>query len=111
MKDYRDRRRAFEEAGLWAGRFTLGTDPAEVTRAFIAEGMTVATGVRDGKVIPFSPSYYQSSAFPQLWVRSPTQASGELHKVVGFPLVRAGLRQELKAVPFDGTGLTKELRA
>lgn len=111
VKAYRDKRRAFEDAGLWTGRFSLDTDPAEITRAYIAENMTVATGGEAGKPKPYPTTHYQSSAFPELWIKASTQASGEIDKVVGFPLVRAGLRRELKAIPFDGAGLTNEIRA
>jgi len=37
-----------------------------------------------------------------LWLRSPIQSAGETEKVVGFPVVPRDLRQQLKAIPFDG---------
>jgi hypothetical protein len=50
---------------------------------------------------PFPISNYQVPAFPKLWLHSPTQASGELDKVVGFPIVPRPLRDALKRLPFD----------
>lgn len=111
VKDYRAKHRAFHEAGLWSGCFKLDTDMAGAARAYIAEHMTGAQGNRGGKAVPFPPTYYQGTAFPTLWPKSSTQASGEVDKVVGLPIVRAGLRQDLKAVTFDGAGLTDEIRA
>lgn len=113
MKAYREARRAFAEQGLRAERFTLATDPGEITRAFIAEHLTVAIRGKEPDAKPFAVSPYQSSAFPQIWIASPTQASGELDKVVGFPLVGVGLRRSLKALPFDADApaLDADLRA
>lgn len=48
--------------------------------------------------------------FPSIWVQSPTQASGELDKVVGFPILPRYLRQPLKALPIDQTELDPALR-
>ncbi|SFH17829.1 hypothetical protein SAMN04488020_107235 [Palleronia marisminoris] len=75
VKADRDKPRAFEVAGLWAGRFTLDTDPAEITRAYIGENMTVAMGGEAGERRKYSTTHYQSSAFPGIWMRSLTQAS------------------------------------
>lgn len=73
--------------------------------------MTVAT--HGGGSRPFPISNFQGSAFPKLWMRSPTQASGELDKVVGFPIVDPWLRARLKKLPFDPqpSALDDELRA
>lgn len=110
VKDYRKRRQSFENEGLYDGRFSLATDTAEITRAFISTYMAVATRGENGSQAPYPTSHYQTSAFPSLWIRSPTQASGELDKIVGFPILRASLRRELKEIPFDGTGLPDDLR-
>jgi hypothetical protein len=67
--------------------------------------------VREGKSTrPFPISNYQIAAFPKIWARSRTQASGELDKVVGFPIVPKPLRSRLKALPFDAADLDDELR-
>ncbi|WP_143535468.1 hypothetical protein [Roseisalinus antarcticus] len=43
-------------------------------------------------------------------MKSPTQASGELDKVVGFPVVATGLRRRQKELPFDTADLDADLR-
>src|SRR5690606_33184550 len=91
------------------GRFDPDTDVETVTKAFIAERMTVA--VRGGQTpAPFATSNYQVPAFPKIWLRAPTQASGELDKVVGFPVVPRALRRQLKELPFDAKDLDDDLR-
>lgn len=50
-----------------------------MTKAFIADGMKNAVS-RKKNAKPFPHSNYQVPLFPKLWVRSPTQASGELDK-------------------------------
>jgi hypothetical protein len=69
--------------------------------------MTVATSPAGG---PFPISNFHGSAFPQLWLRTPTQSSGEIDKVVGFPIVDSWLRHRLKALPFNPAALDDELR-
>lgn len=91
----------------FAGRFEYETDQQTITEAFIAVGLKAA--VR-GTASHFQISNYQSGAFPPLWVRSPTEASGEIGKVVGFPIVPSPLRQTLKDIPFDEKTLSAELR-
>ena len=109
VRKYRGDRRHFHNDGMYEGHFDPETDAETVSQAFIAKHLKVAT--RRGKPPkPFPISNYQVPAFPKIWVRSPTQASGELDKVVGFPIVPKALRNRLKALPFDATGLEEELR-
>lgn len=100
VKSYRKDWKQFYNDGMYEGRFDPDTDAGTITRAFIADGMTTATKAGARKR-PFPISNYQIPAFPLLWLRSPTQASGELDKVVGFPIVPRGLRDQIKAVAFD----------
>jgi len=93
-------------------RFTwevVDRDPAAETwtnsqflRAYIAEKMTTRTRlVDDGRRLPFQNDNYRQGHQLQLWVQSPMQTSGEIDRVVGFPLVRKTLRHALKHVPWD----------
>ena len=109
VKEYRDQRWNFRNFGMYDGRFTLETDPQFITREYIRENMS--TAVKPGKVeVPYPNSNYRVPMFPKLWIRSPTQASGELDKVVGFPIVRKGLRRQLKGIPFNATEFDEEVR-
>lgn len=107
VKGYRKDRWQFYNDGMYDGRFTEKTKPAVVTKAYIAATMTVATSPAGG---PFPISNFHGSAFPQLWLRAPTQSSGEIDKVVGFPIVAPWLRHRLKVLPFNPTVLDDELR-
>lgn len=100
VKRYRTDWRRFRDDGMSCCRFPVDADAETITRAFIAERMTVATRGEDDPA-PWPISNYRVPAFPVVWLRAPTQASGELDKVVGFPIVPRGLRDELKAMPFD----------
>lgn len=98
VKAYKKARRQFHNDGMYAGRFSPETDARTVTEAYIADHMTPALrGTR-----PYPGSNYQIPVFPKLWVSAPTQASGELDKVVGFPILPRHLRREVKNIPFDG---------
>jgi hypothetical protein len=46
-------------------------------------------------------TFLQRSAYPQVWVHSPIQSSGETNKIVGMPIVRRDMRQHLKRLRFD----------
>lgn len=96
---YRKDRREFLEEGLYTGRFQQDIGTADLTRAYIAAKMTVET--RDDGARPFPISNFHGSAFPQVWVRSPTQSGGEMDKVVGFPCVESWLRRRLKKLSFN----------
>ncbi len=109
MKAYRRDWRRFHNDGMYNGTFDPETDAETVTRAFIAERMTVATR-GEKKPAPYPISNFHSRAFPKIWMRSPTQASGELDKVVGFPIVPRPLRQQLKELSFDEKDLDPEIR-
>ena len=109
VKAYRSAWRRFLEDGLYSGRFTETASTQEITLAFIADNMSVAIGGRSGQPAPFTSGAYNSPAFPQLWVRSPAQSSGEIDKVVGFPLLPAYLRYKMKKLPFDAV-LDQEIR-
>ena len=109
VKRYRTERRQFHNDGMYEGRFDEDTDAGTVTRAFIRDHMKAA--LRDGDR-PFPISNFQVPSFPLLWLRAPTQASGEIDKTVGFPVVPGHIRGALKRTPFDAdpAGLDEELR-
>ncbi len=107
MNSYRQDRKQFYNDGMFSGRFDYETDPQTITEAFIADGLKAA--VR-GTASHFQISNYQSGTFPSLWVRSPTEASGEIGKVVGFPIVPSPLRQTLKRLSFNQATLSPDLR-
>lgn len=106
MKECRKARKQFHNDGMFAGRFDLGTDEQPVSEAFIADRME--TTVR-GTSVPFQIANYQSG-IPSLRVRSPTQASGEIDKTIGFRILPRHLRRALKDVPFDQEKLDPDLR-
>ncbi|MCA1776724.1 MAG: hypothetical protein LC676_14280 [Loktanella sp.] len=109
VKKYRGDRWQFHNDGMYEGHFDPETDAQTVSQAFIAKHMKVAT--RGSKSLePFPTSNYRIPAFPKIWIRSPTQASGELDKIVGFPVVPTALRIHLKSLPFNATELGEELR-
>jgi hypothetical protein len=93
VKEYRKARKQFHNDGMYAGRFDPVTDAQTVTEAFIADRMDTALR---GSGARFQISNYQSVTFPSLWVRSSTQASGEIDKTVGFPILPRHLRRTLK---------------
>lgn len=84
----------------------LQTDAQTVTEAFIAKDFKTALR---GTSTRFPGSNFHSASFPGLWVRSPTEASGEIGKVVGFPIVPRPLRQSLKNHPFAQDVLDQQL--
>lgn len=58
---------------------------------------------QDDRFLPDLRSYrLVGRRVSRLWVSAPTQASGELDKVVGFPILPRHLRREVKNIPFDG---------
>ena len=66
------------------------------------EKMLQAATTFDGhRHSPFPISNFRGRAFPSLWLRSPVQMAGEIDKVVGFPILRPGLREEYKRFRFD----------
>lgn len=107
VKEYRKARKQFHNDGMFAGRFDLDTDAQTVSEAFIADHMETALR---GTAAQFQISNYQSETFPSLWVRSPTQASGEIDKTVGFPILPRHLRRTLKKLPFDQEEMSQDLR-
>lgn len=113
VKDYRKAWRKFYDDGLYDGRFTLDQDIQEITLAYIADNMTAAvkSGGKNGR--PYPGSNFSQAFMPALWLRAPTQSSGEIDKVVGFPLVNSWTRIELKELPFnaDVQALDPEFRA
>lgn len=58
----------------------------------------------------FQIANYQSVGFPSFWVRSPTRASGEIDKTIGFRILPRHLRRALKDVAFDQEKLDPNLR-
>ncbi len=107
MKEYQKARRLFRNEAMFDQRFDPETDARTVTEAFIAAKMENA--IRDSGA-PFQISNYKTVSFPSLWVKSGTQASGEIDKVVGFPILPRHLRRPLKEVPFDQEDLSQGLR-
>ncbi len=107
VKEYRKARKQFHNDGMYAGRFDFETDAQTVSEAFIAEHMETALR---GNGAPFQISNYQSEVFPSLWVRSSTQASGEIDKTVGFPILPRNLRRTMKKLAFDQEELSQDLR-
>lgn len=107
VKEYRKARKRFHNDGMYAGRFDPETDAQIVGEAFIADRMETALR---GTAAHFQISNYRSEIFPSLWVRSSTQASGEIDKTVGFPILPRHLRTALKKVPFDQEDLSQDLR-
>ena len=107
VKGYRKARKQFHNDGMYAGRFDFETDAQTVSEAFIAEHMETALR---GNGAPFQISNYQSEVFPSLWVRSSTQASGEIDKTVGFPILPRNLRRTMKKLAFDQEELSQDLR-
>ncbi len=107
VKEYRKALKQFHNDGMYAGRFDPATDAQTVTEAFIADRMDTALR---GSGARFQISNYQSVSFPLLWVRSSTQASGEIDKTVGFPILPRHLRRTLKKLPFDQEELGRDLR-
>lgn len=106
---YRENRWEFHDNGMHDGRFTLETDQEAVTKAFIADRLKNAVS-RRRNATPFPHSNYQVPLFPKIWIKSPTQASGEIDKVVGFPVVAKALRRQLKELPFNKQDLDPDLR-
>lgn len=98
VKAHKKSRRQFHNDGMYAGRFSPETYARTVTEAYIVDHVEPARrGARS-----YPGSNYQTLVFPKLWVSSPTQASGELGKVVGFPNLPRYLRYEMKNIPWDG---------
>ncbi|MFU8865451.1 MAG: hypothetical protein ACNA7O_16185 [Rhodobacterales bacterium] len=107
VKEYRKERSLFHNDAMFEGRFDAETDARTITEAFIAAKMKSATRA-SGAAFPISN--YKVTSFPLLWVKSSTQASGEIDKIVGFPILPRHLRRPLKEVPFDEEELAEELR-
>lgn len=107
VKEYRKARKHFHNDGMYAGRFDFETDAQTVSEAYIAEHMETALR---GNGAHFQISNYQSEVFPSLWARSSTQASGEIDKTVGFPILPRELRKTLKKLQFDQEDLSQDLR-
>ena len=107
VKSYRKERKQFHSDGMFAGRFDPESDPQMITDAFIADGLKPALR---GTASPFQISNYRSGTFPSLWVRSPTEACGEIGEVVGLPIVPGPLRHTLKCLPFNEATLSPDPR-
>jgi len=81
-------------------------------RAFIAAKMEPAVQHdRFGTPYPVQSDNYKQAFMPMMWMRSPLQTAGETNKIVGFPLMRAARRQELKALAFDQDITNPDTRA
>lgn len=107
VKTYRDDRWQFHNSGMFDGIFAIETPAREITEAYIAKKMTVAQRP-SGQA--FQISNYKINAFPSLWVRSPTQASGEIDKVVGFPILPRAMRRSMKSLPDNPEDILREMR-
>jgi hypothetical protein len=67
---------------------------------FIRQNMRAAFHNAQGGQRPWPISNFHGPAFPQVWVHSPIQASGETNKVVGFPVLPRRTRTALKQLYF-----------
>ena len=111
VKGYRDALASFIETEEAAGRHHPDVASfTSVRREFVARTMAIRTRSNGVGQIPFQSSPYQQGFMPKIWIASPIQASGETNKVVGFPIVRSGLRSALKAQPFDQEITDPDLR-
>lgn len=109
VKEYRQEFRAFRTGGTYDGRFDPDGDVEDILRAFIADRMFSITADA-ARTQPFAISNYNTRAFPKLWVKSPTQASGEIDKIVGFPILPRHTRRPLKRIKFNEESLSPEIR-
>lgn len=111
VADFRADFEAFIAAEVAAKRI----DPATMSlsaqrRAYIANRMSTVYRTDGTSHRPYQSSNYQQAFMPQVWIRSPIQSAGETEKVVGFPILRSGLRHEMKNLAFDQEILDKNLR-
>ena len=60
---------------------------------------------------PVPGSNFTSRAFPALWVRSPIQGSGEINKMVGFPILSPRYRHDHRRLGFQDPITDPDLRA
>lgn len=110
IKIYRKKRSQFLNEGMYDGVFTEQTDSRTISEAFIQKFMKVATRDEE-RTLPFQISNYEIDSFPKVWIHAPTQASGEIDKTVGFPILPRALRRELKKVPFNVEKLSDEMKS
>jgi hypothetical protein len=88
----------------WASKKTKRGAKPQSNAAAIGPGATHCAGPRRRRTTsarPSLPAFLQRSAYPQVWVHSPIQSSGETNKFVGTPIVRGDMRQHLKRLRFD----------
>lgn len=78
---------------------------------FIMEHMSTAFTGGSSSPRPWPTTIFQGSAFPQVWVRSPIQSSGETRKVVGFPILKRDVRRRLKLYGFTEEITEPDLRS
>lgn len=79
---------------------------------FCAQCLAAMFGIDPGGArYPFAIANFRSSQYPQVWVKSPVQHSGETEKVVGFPGLRKKYRAKLRRLAFDQDVHDAELRA
>jgi hypothetical protein len=77
---------------------------------YIDMHMTTVTRGTPSQPAPWPLTFFQRSAYPQVWVRSPIQSSGETNKIVGMPIVRREMRLRLKGLRFDAAIVDPDLR-
>ncbi len=84
----------------------------DLLEQFCAQGLSTAVHTdRQGNASPFCIANFQSSQFPQIWVRSSVQHFGETEKVIGFPVIRSKYRSQMKGMAFDQDIMDPDLRA
>jgi hypothetical protein len=106
-----DRTKIFRTA-LRAHMDAMGGGPAyeDGCLDFIRQNMRTAFHNSQGGQRPWPISNFHGPAFPQIWVHSPIQASGETNKVVGFPVLPRRTRTALKQHYFTDEITTDWLR-
>ncbi len=84
----------------------------EALHSWTEANLSPAIGIAsDGSPKPWPIVNFASSAFPQLWLRSPIQAASEIDKTVGFPVLSPRYREAYRRLGIDETIQDPELRA
>lgn len=87
-------------------------EPWEALQGWTAERLHPAVRhAADGSPAPWPISNFASKAFPRLWLHSPIQASSEIDKTVGFPILSPRYRKAYKSLGINDKIDDPELRA
>lgn len=110
-KEFRKELKEYRDVCVKAGVYDADEPHKRVLRDFVADRMEAVVG-RDrlGAPTRFPLTIFHGGTFPQVWVRSPVQSSGETNKTVGFPILNREARQMLKGRCFDDPIPERELR-